>query len=995
MYDRTESPRVARRQAEALPGRNPEEAARRALERVRKALTAFRPGMPLDGASLSAALAATLTQPAAEAERLFALGWLHWLDGAFAGAEAPLMQAADLARRGGLTAQLAEAAYWLARVRIRLDRPDAVSDFEALLRHLGGSPQATAWFVDLLWRVGRVGRAEQVWASVRGNKRVAACPDAPLLEARLLLHRGDAAGAVRVLVEVQPAGGVLRVERQLLLAWSEVMKGRRDRALEFLRRIEELPYPRAVLALWKDAVERPTVLAGADGVPPVLRDLDRGYRALLEGHGTSAAEAFRGAQQQQAALPFARYALARLGHDNVAGVLASQPGMFLAVRCRVRLALERFRTRLGTPAEWLETLQHEGRLGYVGDGDADHFRLLGQTLRQPPDSEALRRLIEEQGQAEPAARRNVARAALEVVRRLPAAEAGGLLGTWEALDWIAADAELSAVVGRQLRRLSLQQADGRGDPGELLSGEPSLRPLLELCQASRRVADDEPWRECVRGLRSSARVRPLAQALLLQEAARRGDTAAVVALLEDGDAWRGFRQGPPAFVLRAAESVANVQAPQPALRRTVARWLQTWDVAALGEGAAALAAFAGLTGVPASRSGPPAGVPLVAWLLHQAARALGRDDVVEALACVRRAQQVDPDWATVPDADVVRDALPELERRALAHALATALRPGDAGPTMSERLLTDFVDLLRQQPDGDAIVEAATRGETSAVRSALAALANRPDLPARLAHHLALTELRMAEAVEDGEEQAAADAHWRLSWGAWLRYLAAPPEQDGPATPDAPGRLLDWLLAGHRGRIVGLLARNAVDAARRHWSLVQELPAVARRQSEALAADVAGRIERFRDELASEYLVTTREAMRYGDIPEGWRADYEKGLSHLRRLLSLDRDNVRLLTALVEVCGDWFLDLYNTEDRARLTEQVERFAPFATQLVRLTEERPGGLSARAALSEFFKFRGFVAADPAARVAMYREAMRLNSANENVRDLLKALGEEVV
>ena len=51
--------------------------------------------------------------------------------------------------------------------------------------------------------------------------------------------------------------------------------------------------------------------------------------------------------------------------------------------------------------------------------------------------------------------------------------------------------------------------------------------------------------------------------------------------------------------------------------------------------------------------------------------------------------------------------------------------------------------------------------------------------------------------------------------------------------------------------------------------------------------------------------------MRYGDVPEGWHADYEKGLSHLRRLLSLDRDNVRLLTAVVEVCGDWFLDLYN------------------------------------------------------------------------------------
>ncbi len=44
MYDRTEAPRIARRQAEALPGRNPLEAARRALERVRRTLDA--PSVP-------------------------------------------------------------------------------------------------------------------------------------------------------------------------------------------------------------------------------------------------------------------------------------------------------------------------------------------------------------------------------------------------------------------------------------------------------------------------------------------------------------------------------------------------------------------------------------------------------------------------------------------------------------------------------------------------------------------------------------------------------------------------------------------------------------------------------------------------------------------------------------------------------------------------------------------------------------------------------------
>src|SRR5262249_60886102 len=114
----------------------------------------------------------------------------------------------------------------------------------------------------------------------------------------------------------------------------------------------------------------------------------RAHGALVEGHAASAAEAFRAAQQQQAALPFARYALARIGHDNVAGVLASQPGMFLAVRCRVRLALERFRLRLGTAAEWLEALQHEGRLGYGGGGGGGHYRRLAPTPRQAPEAQA-------------------------------------------------------------------------------------------------------------------------------------------------------------------------------------------------------------------------------------------------------------------------------------------------------------------------------------------------------------------------------------------------------------------------------------------------------------------------------------------------------------------------------------------------------------------------------------------------------------------------------
>jgi hypothetical protein len=172
--------------------------------------------------------------------------------------------------------------------------------------------------------------------------------------------------------------------------------------------------------------------------------------------------------------------------------------------------------------------------------------------------------------------------------------------------------------------------------------------------------------------------------------------------------------------------------------------------------------------------------------------------------------------------------------------------------------------------------------------------------------------------------------------------------------------------------------------------VVQELPALAASAGEPLGRDLGQRVTAFRDDLATEYLLTTREAMRYGAIPEGWRADYEKGLGYLRRLLSLDRDNVRLLTALVEICGEWFLDLYNAANPPTLAAQVERFTPFAVQLARQVEGRSGEVPARAALSDFFKFRGFVARNAEDKKALYREALRFNPANANARELLAEL-----
>src|SRR5439155_20977647 len=145
----------------------------------------------------------------------------------------------------------------------------------------------------------------------------------------------------------------------------------------------------------------------------------------------------------------------------------------------------------------------------------------------------------------------------------------------------------------------------------------------------------------------------------------------------------------------------------------------------------------------------------------------------------------------------------------------------------------------------------------------------------------------------------------------------------------------DHLLALHRRRVNDLLARGAFEPARVHWEAAQGLPAMAARYAPALADDLTARAAAFRDELATEYLVTTREAMRFGQAAEGLKADYDGGLAMLRRLLSLDGENLRLLTALVETCNDWFLDLYHLQDRQALREQVERHVPFATQLMRL------------------------------------------------------------
>src|SRR5581483_1334029 len=253
----------------------------------------------------------------------------------------------------------------------------------------------------------------------------------------------------------------------------------------------------------------------------------------------------------------------------------------------------------------------------------------------------------------------------------------------------------------------------------------------------------------------------------------------------------------------------------------------------------------------------------------------------------------------------------------------------------------------------------------------------------RLAHHLALVYHRAAVFFEEQQRPPEAEACWRRAWPCWLHLLAS---SGRPVTAGDP--FLSYLFGIHRRRVNALLARDRVEPARRHWALVQGLPDLARPLDGALAEALAEAAARFREELATEYLVATREAMRYGPVAEGWRADYDKGLAGLARLLSLDKGNVRLLTALVETCNDYFHDCYVNEDTRRLWEGVERHTPFALQLALLADRRRADLTARVALAEFYKFRGFVAPERERKVALFREALEFDPRNANVRELLE-------
>src|SRR5262249_37980053 len=96
----------------------------RSMSGVRRVLSAGETHHKLDLDTIQDSLGTTLSTPQLEGERLFIRGWLSWLDGAFANAAGFLAESVRIQRDNQDSPARAEAAYWLARVRIQLRQKD-------------------------------------------------------------------------------------------------------------------------------------------------------------------------------------------------------------------------------------------------------------------------------------------------------------------------------------------------------------------------------------------------------------------------------------------------------------------------------------------------------------------------------------------------------------------------------------------------------------------------------------------------------------------------------------------------------------------------------------------------------------------------------------------------------------------------------------------------------------------------------------------------------
>src|SRR5262249_12615699 len=155
-------------------------------------------------------------------------------------------------------------------------------------------------------------RAEQVWKSVRGNKRVLACDEGFLLDARVHLRRGEFGPAEKLLREASPGSGVVWVERYLLWAWTLAGLRQADRAAEMLAFAQQGPYPDRARAAWHEMLAWRRGPRGADATPLAAaldqpagwRDFVRGQQERTAGHLTDAEAAYRAALNLVAAAPF-------------------------------------------------------------------------------------------------------------------------------------------------------------------------------------------------------------------------------------------------------------------------------------------------------------------------------------------------------------------------------------------------------------------------------------------------------------------------------------------------------------------------------------------------------------------------------------------------------------------------------------------------------------------------------------------------------------------